>query len=386
MFSFDWLVWFIAFLKTWLHGRVDTAIRGSVESKDVVEAVYRELFEDYVTVLRFAWFGSVLFQVAEARRQGARPGFIPGWRGVAPEMVKRVLREELRVTKTDGKDTVSAGIDDVVSRVTGRLGTFIPAVQRQMVDDSMNVSVADVGKVNQHREQYGHPLTGFVEDAQNTKTPLGRVFSENKDLRDEFERMKRDWRESVKASPDGMLRSDDDGLDDEDLEILGKQQRALYEAEIDLGMRESMPEGTNKDFAYRNVAWARVAVGSYTCGFCLMLCSRGAVYRSDTVLSAKNRARKGGTPFEGRWNLNAYHEHCDCMMVPVFSWRKFAGKEVMDGARKLWKQFSRDVKNKNGEWGNGALTASWFSEWLKAHPGQVAQMPTFDLGKGRPSK
>lgn len=387
MFSFDWLVWFMAFLKKWLHDRVDAVVRECVDSPDVVGAVYRELFEDYVAVLRFAWFGAVLFQIAESRRQGAQPGFIPGWRGVSPEMVKRVLREELRVTKKgDGKGVVTGNLDDVVQRVSGRLGTFIPAVQRQTVDDCTNVSIADVGKVNQHREAFGHPLKGFVEEAEDAGAPLGRVFEENKSLRDEYERMKRDWRESVKVSPDGVLRSDIDGLDDEELEILGKQQRALYGAEIDLGMRESMPEGSDIDFAYRNVAWARVAVGSYTCGFCLMLCSRGAIYRSDTVLSAKNRARKGKRQFVGRWGLNAYHEHCDCMMVPVFDWDNFAGKDIMDGARKLWKQFSKDVKNKNGEWGNGALTPSWFSDWLKAHPELVAGMPSFDPDKGRPGK
>lgn len=48
--------------------------------------------------------------------------------------------------------------------------------------------------------------------------------------------------------------------------------------------------------------WARVPTGPKTCAFCLMLASRGAVYRNaDTA---------------GR--MNHYHADCDCQPTPVF--------------------------------------------------------------------
>lgn len=48
------------------------------------------------------------------------------------------------------------------------------------------------------------------------------------------------------------------------------------------------------------VRWARVPTGAKTCGFCLMLASRGAVYRSEDTADG------------GR-----YHGDCDCVATPI---------------------------------------------------------------------
>lgn len=48
--------------------------------------------------------------------------------------------------------------------------------------------------------------------------------------------------------------------------------------------------------------WARVPSGSETCGFCLMLASRGFVYSSDKAAGGDGH----------------YHAHCDCRIVPGF--------------------------------------------------------------------
>ena len=62
---------------------------------------------------------------------------------------------------------------------------------------------------------------------------------------------------------------------------------------------------TFQDSAHASGAgWARVPSGATTCAFCLMLSSRGAVYRSDAV------AKFG---FSGK----RYHGHCDCGVVLV---------------------------------------------------------------------
>lgn len=53
-----------------------------------------------------------------------------------------------------------------------------------------------------------------------------------------------------------------------------------------------------------NVKFARVPTGNETCGFCIMLASRGFVYSSEDAASG----------------LNHYHSGCDCRVVP--SWDK----------------------------------------------------------------
>lgn len=62
---------------------------------------------------------------------------------------------------------------------------------------------------------------------------------------------------------------------------------------------------TFQDSALKSGAgWARVPTGAETCAFCLMLSSRGGVYRSQQVAS---------TGFSGK----KYHGHCDCQPVLV---------------------------------------------------------------------
>lgn len=51
--------------------------------------------------------------------------------------------------------------------------------------------------------------------------------------------------------------------------------------------------------------WARVPTGNETCGFCLMLASRGFSY--------KTREAAGGIYGS---SINTYHAHCDCRVVP----------------------------------------------------------------------
>lgn len=63
----------------------------------------------------------------------------------------------------------------------------------------------------------------------------------------------------------------------------------------------------------RGVSYARVPSGMSTCDFCLVLASRGPVYRSE--LSARFQS-------DGR----RYHDDCDCVAVPV------AGKWVPDSS------------------------------------------------------
>ncbi len=72
----------------------------------------------------------------------------------------------------------------------------------------------------------------------------------------------------------------------------------LASAEVKRMANKTMTDNCVRD----NVRYARVPTGSETCGFCIMLASRGFVYHSE---------RSAG-------ELSHYHQSCDCKVVPGF--------------------------------------------------------------------
>lgn len=77
----------------------------------------------------------------------------------------------------------------------------------------------------------------------------------------------------------------------------------------------------------RPFAWARVLTGVENCAFCVMLASRGPSYGSqDTALGL------------GLWHrVGQYHDHCDCLAVPVFSRKSWPGKTQYEAAHTVWR-------------------------------------------------
>lgn len=75
----------------------------------------------------------------------------------------------------------------------------------------------------------------------------------------------------------------------------------------------------------RPVAWARVLTGAEDCAFCVMLASRGAVYKSKATAE-----RTEDNPFV------KYHENCDCVAVPVYTSKAWPGKDEAETLYKLW--------------------------------------------------
>lgn len=69
------------------------------------------------------------------------------------------------------------------------------------------------------------------------------------------------------------------------------------------------------------VGWAREARPD-ACWFCAMLATRGAVY-STPLAAGKARPKQGQMPTgldaEGKEFVNRYHDHCHCVVVPVFN-------------------------------------------------------------------
>lgn len=81
------------------------------------------------------------------------------------------------------------------------------------------------------------------------------------------------------------------------------------------------------------LGWARRLTGAENCAFCVMLASRGAVYRS--------RATAGG--------MRKWHDGCDCEIVPVYDLTDWPG---LDGFVEAKRRYAEALKHVDGRGDN----------------------------------
>lgn len=86
---------------------------------------------------------------------------------------------------------------------------------------------------------------------------------------------------------------------------------------------DAVATASGQGSAPRAKAWARQLTGADNCYFCVMLASRGAVYRS-----------RRAALFDDY--LRTYHDHCDCMAVPIFDIDRWDGKAEADRLYQLY--------------------------------------------------
>jgi hypothetical protein len=108
-------------------------------------------------------------------------------------------------------------------------------------------------------------------------------------------------------------------------------------------VRETIADIGQDEEEYVHYGWARVLVGAYSCAFCAMLASRGAVYTSKAAAKGK-----GGSP------LNLYHTpytnkngkrvggFCDCSVVLVHQGRSWEGEKAWLALEDLWEKTVTD--------------------------------------------
>ncbi|MFB7420772.1 hypothetical protein ACFC1L_40050 [Streptomyces sp. NPDC056210] len=111
------------------------------------------------------------------------------------------------------------------------------------------------------------------------------------------------------------------------------------------GGRDAVLQGAQNTQG-RRIGYMRVPQGSYTCGFCIMLSSRGAVYPT-----------KGSAGFQGVGR--EYHPGCDCA-IRAFYEGQTEPKAVQD-AKDAWKSYTRT---------HGSMKASDFVKWWKNRKGE----------------
>jgi hypothetical protein len=99
------------------------------------------------------------------------------------------------------------------------------------------------------------------------------------------------------------------------------------------------------------LGWARVGDGD-PCGWCAMLISRGAVFKSAVTAGS---AAHGG---------ELYHDHDGCQVVPIFDrdspllaradelyaqWRRVTAGHSGEAARKVWRRYWESRGDNNDE-------------------------------------
>lgn len=94
--------------------------------------------------------------------------------------------------------------------------------------------------------------------------------------------------------------------------------------------------------------WARVATGSYTCAWCLMLVSRGPVYfGADTAgldLNEEDATRLIAAGEDVSDYMQEWHTGCDCKAVPVFNYETWWGRPAAERALVLWNDATTEAR------------------------------------------
>lgn len=155
---------------------------------------------------------------------------------------------------------------------------------------------------------------------------------------------------SLEDLPDDLLERLDNG---EPIEQLKETALADTSELVDAKTGEpvdGVPPGAfvHEGKVYRHpIGYARKIQGEYTCGFCIMMASRGPIYSSYSA--AKYKWKTG--PVKWRKYMNesqkniyrethqeAFHTGCDCAVVPVFTSAAWPGKEQYDAAKYIYEK------------------------------------------------
>jgi hypothetical protein len=104
--------------------------------------------------------------------------------------------------------------------------------------------------------------------------------------------------------------------------------------------------------------WARVLVGPYSCSFCAMLASRGAVYSSKTHALRGESMQLYHTPYVNK-NGKEVGGFCDCEAVIVYRGRQWEGQAAAKALGELWKDRSGDRNAQGRRDPRNAFRRAW---------------------------
>ena len=133
----------------------------------------------------------------------------------------------------------------------------------------------------------------------------------------------------------------------EERRLAEEQARAIVEEHVMASGREGVEDATAGDT--KALGWVRVPSGDETCAFCMMLASRGPVFKDGLVVTSLYYKSRRTALFKG--NGEPYHPHCDCIAVPVFDPNHWPNRERFVEAQRLWNETT------GGKTGRAALNA-----------------------------
>jgi hypothetical protein len=134
---------------------------------------------------------------------------------------------------------------------------------------------------------------------------------------------------------------------------LGQAVQAGFRAvkEVENGGRRTIRNAVDRDRVA--VGWARVATGRETCGFCLMLVSRGPVYQdaesaglnADDTTALDILDENDTAAFNEL--MTRFHPNCDCKVVPVFDRNNWQGRDDFLEAQETWKRVTKGLSGRD---------------------------------------
>lgn len=141
------------------------------------------------------------------------------------------------------------------------------------------------------------------------------------------------WRERVKPRLDALDEDDDvpELIVEEAVSVADRHAKdAGRQAEIDAARHDP-----------RAIGYARRLSGVVNCAFCVMLASRGPVYKSAESALVRHEGRGRSAVATGE----PFHDRCDCEVVPVFDRQNWDGRAEYERLRKLWDTHGGTLKD-----------------------------------------
>lgn len=183
----------------------------------------------------------------------------------------------------------------------------------------------------------------FVKDMEPVRKPFMSPDTSSGHVHQAALRVARTVENSGRWTVMKAVEYDDPGL--EELATLDEALQPIKSVERQTSRAPSIVKG-----------WARVATGKETCGWCIMLVSRGPVYKSAKTAGASLSDTDamhltGAGEFDPSEHMLGWHTGCDCKVVPVFKLDDWEGKDRYEAAERLWHKATRNYS------GNDATNA-----------------------------
>lgn len=293
----------------------DQAHADETDTPSFAKAIAAEVFQ----ARRQAWAASNALLVEEAKKHG-RYSWVPPEPKYTPKAVEEAIR------RLPGGRLHQGNMD----RLQVVLDRHVEAAARQTIADAVHKAPTGVPLVDGALEHASEDLDGFPS----------RALKEIEDR--EEERARRERRARNRARLEKAL--DDIGdraaqgaksLQDVDGEPGARDARQALAEVSDRARRDNEGRLIARPFAFARVVHPS---SGGPCGFCAMLASRGPVYKTSTSAGAR---------------VSAFHDHCRCTVVPVYTSREWDGK---DEALRYARIYQQEVVD-NGLRGAEARTA-----------------------------